>query len=425
MPRVPENEIKADKGFMYGSRESREKLRAKNAEKIEEMRLWINLYSEIYEFEKAACLLQTTAELGDDDSLVELCDCYYYGVGVQRDAEKAKEILQQVETASTEKKLEEIKQIERMDAEDLYEMAIWEFDRPHFRETYTEMARSRGLSDEWYTEQMEICGEKYKKIGLDAQSKDCYLKAAESGSVNAMLIMGYLNCFGDTGEDGIKEAEKWYQRAADKGNTEALDYLSQIQGARELIENISDNVEMMADYGEMLKMDPGVGNYKIKAFLLLREAAKLGDRYAKYHIAEMYEEGNGVDQDLMRAFDLYEELAENGDVFSQYALGKMYEDGRGVTRDMQKAVIWYEKAAVSDDDFGAPQLALADIYYDGAENVPKNLEKAAYWYNEAALNKMRRAQERISEMYQKGIGVKKDKKLAKHWKKKAENWSGY
>lgn len=424
--RTPENETKMVEGFLYGSKESREKLRAENEEKIEDLCFEAIKLANLCEFEAAVSQYRKAAELGDDDALAELGLYYYYGIGVQRDAEKAKELLRQINqrgVVSAAENLEKIKQLEEMDEQKLYEKAIFELENPFVMETYTEMARAKGLSDERYMEQMECCGKWYKNMGLDVRSIACDLKAAELGSESAMLNMGHLNFFDNPGMEGIKEAEKWYQRAADQGNTEAADYLSQIQEAKEFIKRFSGNAELMADYGEMMKTDPGEGKYKIEAFLLLCEAAKLGNRQARYCLAEMYEEGSGVDQNLKRAFALYKELAENGDELSQYALGKMYEEGRGVAKDMRSAVYYYRKAAA--DDFGAPQLALADIYYVGAGNVAKDLKEAAYWYEKAADNEMRRAQKRISEMYQKGIGVKKDKKKAEYWKKRDENWKGY
>lgn len=70
------------------------------------------------------------------------------------------------------------------------------------------------------------------------------------------------------------------------------------------------------------------------------------------------------------------------------------------------------------------QLRLADMYDKGIGRK-KDKIKATYWYEKAAEKNIRRAQETISLMYQKGIGVPKNKKQAQYWADRAANWQGY
>lgn len=110
-------------------------------------------------------------------------------------------------------------------------------------------------------------------------------KLAANGNVEAMVELGNTYNFGyyEAGKKDFKEAVKWWQRAADKGNTKAM-----------------------------------------------------------LRLAENYEEGKGVKRNQKEANKLYRMAADQGDEIGQHHMWTMYEFGRhGEAKDPFKAYMWY------------------------------------------------------------------------------------
>ena len=59
-----------------------------------------------------------------------------------------------------------------------------------------------------------------------------------------------------------------------------------------------------------------------------RKAADQGHAEAQTHLAGCYEAGKGCDQDYRKAARWYLKAAEQGRSDAQYALGNLYENGR-------------------------------------------------------------------------------------------------
>lgn len=56
-----------------------------------------------------------------------------------------------------------------------------------------------------------------------------YKKAAEHGNVQAMYSLGGMYYYGDGIEDDDAEAAKWYKRAAERGHKDAAQMLRKIK----------------------------------------------------------------------------------------------------------------------------------------------------------------------------------------------------
>ena len=153
-----------------------------------------------------------------------------------------------------------------------------------------------------------------------------------------------------------------------------------------------------------------------------------------------------------KATSLLEEIAENNNSDAMVYLGKLYLYGtNGIEKDAEAALRWFDRAG----DLGNVEGSIleADIYFNDkryslafnnylsiARNihepqpriqwlvssmltqglgVAKDLETAHLYASHSAANGYAEAQKDLGINYYKGLGVKRSKRLAKLWLKKA------
>ena len=78
-----------------------------------------------------------------------------------------------------------------------------------------------------------------------------------------------------------------------------------------------------------------------------RRAAERGHVLGAHNIGNQYSEGRGVAVDPALAVEWWTLAADKGDAITQLRLGESYEAGRGVTRDLDVARDWYGRAAAA------------------------------------------------------------------------------
>ena len=78
-----------------------------------------------------------------------------------------------------------------------------------------------------------------------------------------------------------------------------------------------------------------------------RRAAERGHVLGAHNIGNQYSEGRGVAEDAALAVEWWTRAAEQGDAITQLRLGESYEAGRGVPRDLDAAREWYGRAATA------------------------------------------------------------------------------
>ncbi len=116
-------------------------------------------------------------------------------------------------------------------------------------------------------------------------------RAAEGGFVTAMFGLAQLYEQGQAGlATNLSEAHRWYLRAAESGSVDAQVAIA------------------TAHY-----LGRGVAKDATQAARWFRIAAQGGDVGAQYLIASMYETGDGVERDLREARYWYGVAARNGD----------------------------------------------------------------------------------------------------------------
>ena len=107
--------------------------------------------------------------------------------------------------------------------------------------------------------------------------------------------------------------------------------------------------------------DEGLGKSEdpVRAALWHRRAAEKGHVLGAHNLGNAYSEGRGVTQDPSQAVKWWTQAAVEGDAITQLRLGEAFEAGRGVVRDVEAAASWYGRAAAAGN---APaQEALARL----------------------------------------------------------------
>jgi hypothetical protein len=150
------------------------------------------------------------------------------------------------------------------------------------------------------------------------------LKAkAEAGDVASQIRLGWAYQKGEGTKPNMKEAVKWFRKAADQNAPDAL-----------------------AALGEMTQAGQGVQRDVKEAVRLYRLAAEQGSVAGQYNLAYLYEQGEGVVHSETNAAHWYRLAAEGGDPIAQYDLGQRYMLGVGVSTNRIEACKWLTLAAV-------------------------------------------------------------------------------
>ena len=209
---------------------------------------------------------------------------------------------------------------------------------------------------------------------------------ANAGDVNAQMTIA--KCFKDSCEHGY--ALPWYEKAAARGNSQALHELTYFYEGRyvgvaadpvkaEMLRNKAlelNNPDAFLKLGSQYDSGDGVKEDKGKAFEYYMKAAKLGNGEAMARVGLCYLNGEGVKQNESQAFNWF--LRSNDKYFGYYNLAQCYLKGIGTTKNMEKAVVWLEKAVdCKCMDLSKAREQLADLYRKGygGSDASKKLNK--------------------------------------------------
>lgn len=238
--------------------------------------------------------------------------------------------------------------------------------------------------------------------------------AAEQGDPDALIAIGHLYERGAC----ISAAVGWYDRAAKRGNIDALVRLAwfYFDGggvlrdrayAFELFRCAADQGDFRAQLQLAWMYENGIGvgcNQQIGRELT-RKTEETTNTEKLRELAFMYSRGNGVERSEKKAAQLYRKAAELGDSFAQYILGNSYEQGEGVAKNYKMAASWYRKAAEQNES--SAQYSLAILYLNG-KGVSKDVDEAVRWCSEAAEQDDADALFLLAQLYESGTGVPQD-----------------
>jgi TPR repeat protein len=94
---------------------------------------------------------------------------------------------------------------------------------------------------------------------------------------------------------------------------------------------------------------------------------------------------------------------------AQIQVAEYYRQGLGVAKNANQVIYWTKKAANSGFPPAYYNLGMAYRY------LKKDYPSAMHWFRKAAQRGLKNAHFNIAQMYKNGLGVKRDKSLAKNW----------
>jgi TPR repeat protein len=148
------------------------------------------------------------------------------------------------------------------------------------------------------------------------------------------------------------------------------------------------------------------------AFFWYQKAANNGNTAAMNNLANMYYHGQSVKKDYKKAFELYFKAATFGDYIAQFNLAMMYYNGEHVKKSDKEALVWLTFSAESG--YPNAQVRLGNFYKEGMV-VRQDYKTAFYWYSKAAEQHDAAGEYYVGYCYYYGLGVEKSLPKAKHW----------
>lgn len=314
-----------------------------------------------------------------------LANCYYYGLGVKKDGDKARSYFEKAALLGH--------------AHAQYKLACIYLDK-HVKSNYNKVFFFFHLAaNQVYVPAIRMVGVCYMEgIGTETDPKaafDAFKKAVQYGDIDAKFFYGLCYYYGIGTKRNEKEAIKYLTEAADK--------------------NIADAQFLLALFYE--EADCGVKQDYQKAYEYNQKARQNWNFDACYNLYRFFKEGYYVQKDIEEAMHYLKIGAEGGSASSQFVLAHCYAYGIDVRKSTQQAFKWATKSAKQNHPGG--QFLLAELYLENKIDEVIRIDKALYWFKKAVKNRNEDAAFRLGILYEKGKIVDKDKKTAIRWYKKA------
>lgn len=220
----------------------------------------------------------------------------------------------------------------------------------------------------------------------DGTALDWYKLAAAQNDPSALLLLGEAARTGRFGEKNLQEAVKYFRKAVDLGNDDAMIALARAYAEGDGLEK--DETE--AAYWQRKAAD----NYQ--------HDVDGGSVMAMLRLADAYRDGVGRPADKRLATELYSKVAEwkrkkadAGSPAAMYSLGLDLLSGRCGVTDAKQGLALVHKAA----DLGMPAaMYTLGVKYEKPEGVEKDEQKAIEWYRKAAATGLKEAETALKRL---------------------------
>jgi len=142
-------------------------------------------------------------------------------------------------------------------------------------------------------------------------------------------------------------------------------------------------------------------------------AARNGSTDAQTDLAKRYHYGIDFPENQSKAFEWFKTAADNECAEAQFFLGELYTADDVVAYDIETALAWYERSAKNGYQWA--QLALFDIYRNGADLSLPDLEKSLYWGRKAGEQGNLAAQVSLGRIFFEGEIAERNPLEAAFW----------
>jgi TPR repeat protein len=171
------------------------------------------------------------------------------------------------------------------------------------------------------------------------------------------------------------------------------------------------DVEAMLDLGLAYSVGMGTPIDRVATVKWVRRAAELGHERAQYVYGQICQRGQYIPQDSTEAVRWFRLSAAQGNADAELSLAQAYEMGQGVAADRKESLLWLKLAATHGHPIAQSDYAFAIL----DEDDQARCEESAEWYRKSALQGNPKAMFNLAIMYQRGIGVPKDRINAYAW----------
>ena len=301
-----------------------------NGKQDEQNKLYSQVFNEI----------KSLAESVDIIARTILGECYYFGTGIEKDNDKAADILM----------------------------------KP---------------AQQGNANAQLVLGLLYYNIKEDYEKAfDYYKIAAEQGMAIGQAYLGFMYYRGNGIENDNKKAIEWLEKSADQGCGYALYNLGIIfrDGLADQTPDISKAIALFEqagqqgyskgylELGKMYSDGESIPKDEAKAADYYKKASELGNVNADFSLGKMYVFGNGVKQNFEEADKHFELYADRS--WDCFRIGEIYEKA---DKSYEKALKWYTKAAEYDEPDTDALIALGRI----EDTINYDYYEAVKWYQKA------------------------------------------
>ena len=383
-----EDQMKAD-----GAQGSDPILPCEDAESLYEhgMRYYDSDKDGVRDYIKAVQYFRLAAERGDRDAMFMLGQCYEYGLGVEKNEEKAEQWY--AKGAENAKGWSE----DRLDRYYINDSGRG-IDPDDSVDAVTRYRCDAERGDAWAQYKLGRCyhygygevgvndteGEKWYRVAADS-----WRRRAEQGDAKAQYMLGWCHSHGfGVAQDDV-ECVKWYRLAAEHGHLDAQLELAKIYQSdfgtgKNLTEAVTwfllaaeqGDAEAQNTMGVCFARGEGVAQDDIKAAKWFMRAATQENREGMNHLAEFYCLGRGVAQSYVAAATLFRKVMYMGDFRAKYNLACLYYHGWGVPQSQGVALKMCSEAAEYGECYAI--YTIACHYYWGI-GVEQNYKQAVRW----------------------------------------------
>ena len=155
----------------------------------------------------------------------------------------------------------------------------------------------------------------------------------------------------------------------------------------------------------MYKLGLGISKNFKEAFNLFQLSSELKNSNGLNNLGEMYFEGNYIERDLNKAFELFKLSSELFNDKAYYNLGNLYKLGINIQQNYEISFNYFLESS-KKNNFKAQNML--GYYYEHGIFVIQDYKKAIEYYNLSSNLNYDIAQFNLGKLYLKGKGIEKN-----------------
>ncbi len=273
------------------------------------------------------------------------------------------------------------------------------------------------------------------------QAREWFLQAAKFGNSDAMIQLARISALDKsiTGfERNDEEVRKWIEQAVRSKNPKAYVEIGRMYEIGFIYEvNIPKsikfyqlaaqvgNTDAYAKLATIFLFGKGVDKDIRKAINYLRILKKLTSnegvkKQVDEYLAQIYFELALEQKNGKAKYQFFHLAWDHGNKKAADAIADMYFEGIGVKKDYLKALEWYEQSATKFESAYALER-IGFMYLQAPGDVERDYKKAMDYFLKSSRQGSAKGAYMIGYMYENGLGVAKDQNQATTWYGRSQN----